>query len=109
MNTLWGDRFTLQIDKDLLKIIDDSWAISVPRAPYDVYLKACYTMSQDVRAGLAQYEVSELIASTLLDYQTTAVKTLARRIMKRRGTMLGDVVGFGENPYSNSGRADAAR
>ena len=95
-NTLWGDRFTLQIDKDLLKIIDDSWATPVPRAPYDVYLKACYTMSQDVRAGLAQYEVSELIASTLLDYQTTAVKTLARRIMKRRGTMLGDVVGLGK-------------
>ncbi|WP_408923025.1 SNF2-related protein [Corynebacterium tuberculostearicum] len=53
-------------------------------------------MSRDVRAGLAQYEVSELIAGTLLAFQTTAVKTLARRIMQRRGTMLGDVVGLGK-------------
>lgn len=53
-------------------------------------------MSRDVRAGLAQYELSELIAGTLLDFQTTTVKTLARRIMQRRGTMLGDVVDFGK-------------
>lgn len=93
---LWNDRFTLPIDAELLEVIDDSWAAPTPRSPYDVYLKACYTMSQDVRAGLAQYEVNELIADTLLDYQTTAVKTLARRIMQRRGTMLGDVVGLGK-------------
>lgn len=93
---LWNDRYTLPIDADLLDVIDDSWVSPQPRSPYDVYLKTCYTMSRDVRAGLAQYEVSELISSKLLDYQTTAVKTLARRIMQRRGTMLGDVVGLGK-------------
>lgn len=93
---LWADRYTLPIDADILEVIDDSWASPQPRSPYDVYLKVCHTMSRDVRAGLAQYEVSELIAGTLLEYQTTAVKTLARRIMQRRGTMLGDVVGLGK-------------
>ena len=32
----------------------------------------------------------------LLDYQLTAVRTLARRIVRRGGTMLGDVVGLGK-------------
>lgn len=93
---LWEDRYTLPIDADILEVIDGSWASPQPRSPYDVYLKVCHTMSRDVRAGLAQYEVSDLIAGTLLEYQTTAVKTLARRIMQRRGTMLGDVVGLGK-------------
>lgn len=70
--------------------------LSTTRSPFDVYLKVCHSMSRDVRAGLAQYELSELIAGTLLDFQTTTVKTLARRIMQRRGTMLGDVVDFGK-------------
>ena len=78
---LWEDRYTLPIDADILEVIDGSWASPQPRSPYDVYLKVCHTMSRDVRAGLAQYEVSDLIAGTLLEYQTTAVKTLARRIM----------------------------
>lgn len=93
---LWTDRFTLPIDAEILEVIKDSWASPQPRSPYDVYLKVCHTMSRDVRAGLAQYEVSDLISGTLLEYQTTAVKTLARRIMQRRGTMLGDVVGLGK-------------
>lgn len=93
---LWSDKFTLPIEEDILDVIDASWATPAPRSPYDVYLKVCHTMSRDVRAGLAQYEVSDLISDTLLEYQTTAVKTLARRIMQRRGTMLGDVVGLGK-------------
>lgn len=93
---LWGERFTLPIDADVLEVIDDSWASALPRDPYEIYLKVCHTMSRDVRAGLAQFEVSELISGTLLEFQATAVKTLARRIMQRRGTMLGDVVGLGK-------------
>ena len=34
--------------------------------------------------------------SLLLDYQETAVRTLSRRIVRRGGTMLGDVVGLGK-------------
>lgn len=93
---LWNDRYTINIDADLLDIIDNSWAAPEPRSPYDVYLKTCFSMSHDVRAGLLQYEISPLIEPQLLDFQKTAVKTLARRIMQRRGTMLGDVVGLGK-------------
>ncbi|WP_240452515.1 helicase-related protein [Corynebacterium xerosis] len=95
-NHLWDDRFTMNIDAELLDLVDESWASPIPRSPYDVFMKVCHTMSRDVRAGLAQYEISPLIASTLLGFQATAVKTLSRRIMQRRGTMLGDVVGLGK-------------
>ncbi|WP_027019051.1 helicase-related protein [Corynebacterium sputi] len=93
---LWDDRSSLNIDADLLGLIDESWASPKPRSPYDVFLKVCYTMSRDVRDGLDEYEIDPTIGNILLEYQTTAVKTLARRIMHRRGTMLGDVVGLGK-------------
>ena len=93
---LWEDKWTLPIDDLLLELIDDSWATPIPRSPYEVYLKVCYIMSQDIRAGIAQFDMNPLIKNTLLDYQSTAVKTLAKRIMHRGGTMLGDVVGLGK-------------
>lgn len=93
---LWEDKWTLRIDEQLLEIIEDSWATPLPRTPYEVYLKICYVMSQEIRAGIAQFEINPLIKNTLLDYQSTAVKTLAKRIMHRGGTMLGDVVGLGK-------------
>lgn len=94
--TLWDDKWTLPIDEQLLDIIEQSWASPVPRSPYEVYLKVCYIMSQDIRAGIAQYELNPTIRNILLDYQSTAVKTLAKRIIQRGGTMLGDVVGLGK-------------
>lgn len=93
---LWDNKWTIPINEQLLDIIDDSWAKPVPRSPYEVYLKVCYIMSQDIRDGIAQYDLSPTIKNILLDYQTTAVKTLAKRIMQRGGTMLGDVVGLGK-------------
>lgn len=93
---LWENKWTLNIDADLLDIIDQSWATPVPRSPYEVYLKVCYIMSQDIRAGIAQYDLNPTIKNILLDYQSTAVKTLAKRIVQRGGTMLGDVVGLGK-------------
>lgn len=93
---LWNDRSSLNIDADLLELIDASWASPDLRSPYEVFLKVCYTMSRDVRDGLDEYEIDPTIGNILLEYQTTAVKTLARRIMHRRGSMLGDVVGLGK-------------
>ncbi len=61
-----------------------------------MFLKVCYDLSRDVREGLAEYSVPSVISEQLLDYQATAVQTLARRIMTRSGTMLGDVVGLGK-------------
>ncbi|MDP4013131.1 MAG: phospholipase D-like domain-containing protein [Candidatus Nanopelagicales bacterium] len=94
-NDRWDDRFSYNITSELLEVLDDSWA-GQPRRPYDVYLKLCYELSRDVRDGLAEYSLVGAIQDQLLDYQRDAVKTLARRIMARGGTMLGDVVGLGK-------------
>lgn len=91
----WNDKFSYPITDALLEVLDESWA-GQPRDPYDVYLKLCYDLSRDVREGLAEYSLAGVIQDQLLDYQRDAVKTLARRIMSRGGTMLGDVVGLGK-------------
>lgn len=92
----WNDKFSRLITADLLDLLDESWARREPRRPYDVFLKVCYDLSRDVREGLAEYSVPGVISEQLLEYQATAVQTLARRIMTRNGTMLGDVVGLGK-------------
>lgn len=92
----WNDRFSRPIDAELLDLLDDSWATKNPRRPYEVFLKVCYDLSRDVREGLAEYSVPVEIGHQLLEYQSTAVQTLARRLMTRGGTMLGDVVGLGK-------------
>ena len=92
----WDDKFSRPIGPDLLDLLDESWARREPRRPYDVFLKVCYDLSRDVREGLAEYSIPSAISEQLLEYQATAVQTLARRIMTRNGTMLGDVVGLGK-------------
>ena len=92
----WDDKFSRPITADLLDLLDESWARRDPRRPYEVFLKVCYDLSRDVREGLAEYSVPSVIREQLLEYQATAVQTLARRIMTRSGTMLGDVVGLGK-------------
>lgn len=92
----WTDSHSRLIGAELLDLLDESWASVVPRPPYEVFLKVCYDLSRDVREGLDEYSVPKEVQSDLLEYQATAVRTLARRIMTRGGTMLGDVVGLGK-------------
>ncbi|MGV9949217.1 helicase-related protein [Rhodococcus aetherivorans] len=92
----WNDKFSRPVTTDLLDLLDESWVRKEPRRPYEVFLKVCYDLSRDVREGLAEYSVPTEIRKQLLEYQATAVQTLARRIMTRGGTMLGDVVGLGK-------------
>jgi superfamily II DNA or RNA helicase len=92
----WEDKFTIDITTDLFDIIEESWAAEKPRSPYEVYLKVCYHLSRDVREGLIEYSLPPLMREQLLDYQVNAVQTLARRVVTRGGTMLGDVVGLGK-------------
>jgi superfamily II DNA or RNA helicase len=92
----WNDPHSHLINGQLLTLLDESWAAVEPRSPYEVFLKVCYDLSRDVREGLEEYSVPNEVRSELLGYQATAVRTLARRIMSRGGTMLGDVVGLGK-------------
>lgn len=93
----WSDRYTIDITEDLIELIQESWAGDSQPLPYDVFLKICWHLSRDVREGLAEYGIPAILQKELLDYQTGAVKTLARRIATRGGAMLGDVVGLGKS------------
>lgn len=93
----WNDKYSIEITSDLIELIQDSWAGDIQPSPYDIYLKVCWHLSRDVREGLAEYGISSKLQNELLDYQSSAVKTLARRIASRGGAMLGDVVGLGKS------------
>lgn len=92
----WNDNFTIDITAEIIELIEESWAAELPRSPYEVYLKVCYHLSRDVREGLIEYSLPPSMREQLLEYQVSAVKTLARRVVTRGGTMLGDVVGLGK-------------
>ncbi len=92
----WEDKFSIDITADLISLIDESWAGEDPLTPYEVFLKVCWHLSRDVREGLIEYSLPPSMREKLLEYQVNAVQTLARRIVTRGGTMLGDVVGLGK-------------
>lgn len=91
----WSDKYSLPITKEIIELIEESWSGEQQATPFEVYLKVCHALSQDARDGLG-YVLPKSMQDLLLDYQVTAVRTLARRIVRRGGTMLGDVVGLGK-------------
>jgi superfamily II DNA or RNA helicase len=91
----WNDPFSLEISAEIIQLISESWADLVQPTPFEVYLKVCHSLSEDARDGLG-YVLPASMRRLLLDYQETAVRTLSRRIVRRGGTMLGDVVGLGK-------------
>ena len=91
----WDDPFSLTITAEIIDLITQSWADDQQPSPFEVYLKVCYSLSQDARDGMG-YVLPASMSTLLLDYQESAVRTLARRIVRRGGTMLGDVVGLGK-------------
>lgn len=92
---LWNDDFALPVTAEIIALIEESWADEQQATPYEVFLKVCHAMSQDVRDGYG-YVLPASLQNLLLDYQDSAVRILARRIIRRGGTMLGDVVGLGK-------------
>lgn len=91
----WDDRFSLDITAEIIELIESSWADEQQPTPFEVYLKVCHSLSQDARDGMG-YVLPKSMSDLLLDYQESAVRTLSRRIVRRGGTMLGDVVGLGK-------------
>src|SRR5690349_768826 len=92
----WDDRFCLDISNELAEIIDSSWAREQPIPPYHIYLKMAYHLSQEARAGLSEFGIPADLNATLLDFQKAAVKIAAHHVRKRRGVLIGDVVGLGK-------------
>jgi superfamily II DNA or RNA helicase len=92
----WDDRYSVDITGELAKIIDESWAREIPLKPYYVYMKIAYHLSQEARAGLAEFSVPKPFRKILLPFQQNAVQVAARHLHKRGGVMIGDVVGLGK-------------
>lgn len=92
----WNDRWCLDISKELAQIIDESWAREVLPTPYEVYLKMVYHLSQEARAGLAEFGIPKDMQRELLEFQAAAVRIAAHHLNKRGGVIIGDVVGLGK-------------
>ncbi|MBM4345266.1 MAG: NgoFVII family restriction endonuclease [Deltaproteobacteria bacterium] len=93
----WADRFCFGISRELADAVEQSWASEKRTAPYLVYLKMAYHLSEDARRGIAEYALPARFASVLFDYQANAVKVASLHLNKRRGVLLGDVVGLGKS------------
>lgn len=97
-NNRWDDKFCIDITKELIEVIDNSWAADRVIPPYYIYLKTAYHLSEEARNGIKEFALSPEFRRELFDFQQTAVKIAARHLRndKRGGAMIGDVVGLGK-------------
>lgn len=92
----WNDRWCIDITQELIEIIDNSWAADRLLSPFHIYLKIAYHLSQEARAGLNEYRLPRIFQKELFDFQQAAVKIAAKKLDKRDGVLIGDVVGLGK-------------
>lgn len=92
----WEDHWCIDISKELLQIIEESWAREEAVPPYHIYLKMAYHLSQEARAGLTEFRVPRDFGNKLFEFQVAAVKIAAHHLNKRGGVLIGDVVGLGK-------------
>ncbi|MBI5303021.1 MAG: NgoFVII family restriction endonuclease [Chloroflexi bacterium] len=92
----WSDRFCVDISDELATIIEQSWAREEMIPPYHIYLDMAYHLSQEARAGLAEFSVPARFERELFEFQKAAVKIAAHHLNKRGGVLIGDVVGLGK-------------
>lgn len=92
----WEDRFCIDISKELVEIIEESWAKEELIPPYFIYLKMVYHLSQEARTGLTEFRIPKDFGDKLFDFQVAAVKIAAHHLNKRGGVLIGDVVGLGK-------------
>ncbi len=92
----WNDRWCLDISEELVQIIEESWAREELIPPYHIYVKMAYHLSQEARAGLAEFKIPRDFGNKLFEFQKAAVKIAAHHLNKRNGVLIGDVVGLGK-------------
>ncbi len=92
----WADYFCLDISKELIQVIEESWAREDVPTPYEIYLKMAYHLAQEARAGLSEFGLPPEFRDKLFKYQAAAVKIAARHLNQRGGVLIGDVVGLGK-------------
>jgi superfamily II DNA or RNA helicase len=92
----WRDRWCIDITRELIDIIDQSWATERLISPYYIYLKIAYHLSREARAGINEFKLPARFETTLLDFQQKAVLVAAHHLHNRDGVVIGDVVGLGK-------------
>ncbi len=92
----WNDRWCLDISKQLIQILGESWAGENNVPPYYIYLKIAYHLSQEARSGIGNYIVPKILQTDLLPFQINAVSVAARYLDKQGGVLISDVVGLGK-------------
>ena len=92
----WDDRWCIDISKELVGIINESWAREELVRPYYIYLKMAYHLSQEARVGLTEFRIPKEFGKILFDFQIAAVKIAAHHLNRRGGVLIGDVVGLGK-------------
>ena len=92
----WQDRWCIDISKELIEIIETSWAREDLIPPYHIYVKMAYHLSQEARTGLHEFNIPRDLEDMLFEYQKAAVKVAAHHLNKRGGVLIGDVVGLGK-------------
>ena len=92
----WNDRFCIDISKELVEIINNSWARPEQPPPYHIYIKMAYHLAEEARAGLREFRIPADFGNKLFEFQKAAVKIAAHRLNKRGGVVIGDVVGLGK-------------
>jgi superfamily II DNA or RNA helicase len=92
----WNDRFCIDISKELVQIIGESWAREDLIPPYHIYIKMAYHLAEEARAGLSEFRIPNELKGHLLEFQEAAVRIAAHHVNKRNGVLIGDVVGLGK-------------
>ncbi len=92
----WEDRWCIDISKELVDIIENSWARDELIPPYHIYIKIAYHLAQEARAGLSEFRIPRDFGNKLFAFQEAAVKIAAHHLNKRNGVIIGDVVGLGK-------------
>ncbi|MCK4794629.1 MAG: DEAD/DEAH box helicase family protein [Desulfobacteraceae bacterium] len=92
----WNDRFCIDISKELIQIIEESWAREKLIPPYHIYIKMAYHLAEEARAGLSEFRIPRELEERLLEFQEAAVRIAAHHVNKRNGVLIGDVVGLGK-------------
>src|SRR5258707_6946248 len=68
-----------------------------------MYVKMVYHLSQEARAGLAEFNIPRDFGNKLFDFQKAAVKIAAHHLNKRGGVLIRDVVGLGKTLMATRG------
>lgn len=92
----WNDKFCLDISDEITDIIEKSWASEKVTPPFHIYSKMAYHLSQQARDGVKNYSIPEYIDEKLFEFQSAAIKLAANHLKKRKGVIIGDVVGLGK-------------